>query len=246
MRLQARLKRLLPARAYNGLMLKLSFLYAHPAVRFESNLDEAGIADLKTLLDATNRLAGDVIECGSSRCGTSILIAEHVRTLARTKRVLALDSFCGFDRLELQRERSNGLTDAPDDAFASTNADYVRRKLDKLDFDGDIVPIEGFFADTLPPIVDDTAFSLALIDCDLQASVRYCATTLWPAIVSGGVMAFDDYDSEEFRGARLAVDAFVRDHASEIVGQGQLNRLYFVRKADGGSRPALPRPSRDG
>ena len=78
MSLRARLKRLLPADAYNSLMLSFPALYRLPMVRFESNMDRAGIGDITQLLDDTESLHGEVVECGSSRCGTTILIAEHL------------------------------------------------------------------------------------------------------------------------------------------------------------------------
>ena len=45
------------------------------------------------------------------------------------------------------------------------------------------------------------------------------------------LIAFDDYDSDEFGGARLAVDRVVRDRRAETSVQGMLNCLYYVKKA---------------
>ena len=148
-----------------------------------------------------------------------------------------MDSFEGFSPDELERERSRGLTSAPDDAFTSTNFGYVTVKLSKLGYSDIIIPIKGFFQNTLLPLANQSEFSFALIDCDLQESVSYCAETLWERIVPGGIVAFDDYESDEFRGARLAVDAFVETYATYISSHGMLNRLYYVKKSEDVSYP---------
>ena len=43
-------------------------------------------------------------------------------------------------------------------------------------------------------------------------------------------MAFDDYDSSEFRGARLAIDTFVSDRLPEMDSHGLLKRLFYAKK----------------
>ncbi len=182
MSLRARLKRLLPDDTYNWLMLNFHILYRLPVVSFESNIDEEGMEDIRQLLDIASSYNGDVVECGSSRCGTSILISKYLETLGIQKKIYALDSFEGFNPLELERERSRGLTSASDDAFTSTNFDYVTRKLNRLGCDDKIIPIRGFFEDTLLSVVHESEFSFVLIDCDLQESMSYCANTLWPTL----------------------------------------------------------------
>jgi hypothetical protein len=54
---------------------------------------------------------GDIIECGSARCGTSTVIANYLRSRRIIKKVYALDVFgSGFDTDELEEERQLGLT----------------------------------------------------------------------------------------------------------------------------------------
>ena len=70
MDLRARLKRLLPPDALNWLMLNFPIVYKFPIVSFESNMEDEALEDIGCLLATTALLNGDVIECGSSRCGT--------------------------------------------------------------------------------------------------------------------------------------------------------------------------------
>ena len=213
-------------------MLTLPALYGLPFVSYETNMaGDGGVEDLYELIEGASERPGEVIECGSSRCGTSILMARQLRRLGVRKIVYALDSFEGFPQQEFERERARGLTYAPDDAFTSTNFEYVVEKLRKLGYEDSIVPVKGFFEDTLPSIASQSEFAFALIDCDLQESMRFCANTLWPRISAGGVLAFDDYNSTEFRGAKLAIDEFVNAGPPDLDSHDILNRLYYVKKA---------------
>jgi hypothetical protein len=48
----------------------------------------------------------------------------------------------------------------------------------------------GIFPDTLPADLDNIAF--CHVDCDQYQSVKDCITYLWPKMVTGGIMLFDD------------------------------------------------------
>ena len=180
-----------------------------PIVNYESNLDQRGLQDLLDLLGRAASLEGDTIECGSSRCGTSLIMAKYMRSLGDQRLVYALDSFEGFNPKELETERALGSPALPDDSFKSTSFDYVRQKISKLGFENTVIPVKGFFEETLPGLITNKRFSLAFIDCDLKDCMTYCAERLWPTIVPGGIMAFDHYLTAGLKGARLAVDGFV-------------------------------------
>jgi len=225
---RAMLKRALPAPLLDGVLLMLPRLYAIGPVMYETNLDGAGIEELLGQLRTAWHLPGDVIEAGSSRCGASILMARELRASGVDKRVLACDTFAGFDRAELAREREAGLCAAPDGAFSSTSLEYVRRKLAALGMTDSVVPVEGPFSRTLPGLAGP--FCMVFVDCDLRDSLVYAAETLWPRLSSGGRLVFDDYSDSRWGGARLGVDEFVSTHAGQIREHGLLGRLYSVWK----------------
>jgi Macrocin-O-methyltransferase (TylF) len=221
------------ATIFNELLLKFSFLYRTKFINYESQLGKNnGIEDLLTKLNTVLDIEGNIIECGSYVCGTAVIIANYLRSVGVNKKVYALDLFGGgFDLNELEIERQAGLTQAKDSAFTHTSYDYIKRKIEKLGVSYIIIPVKGFFKDTLPNI--DSRFCFALIDCDLKKSVLYTAETIWPKLSKDGVMLFDDYDYElyhAFKGPKEAVDEFVRNHRSEISEHGLLNRLYYVIK----------------
>ena len=103
-------------------------------------------------------------------------------------------------------------------------------KINRLGYGDTVIPVKGFFEDTLPSMTSGSEYALVLVDCDLQESVRYCADTLWPVLAPGGVMVFDDYDSPIHRGAMPAIDAFVSARQHDMESYGLLKRLFYAKK----------------
>jgi len=193
-------------------------------LRAAGGIDEL-LAQLSTVLD----VEGDIIECGSSRCGASIIMANYLHARKINKKILACDSYEGFDPSELKREQKAGLTTATSNAFTSTSYSYVHKKIAAFRLQDTVIPIKGYFQDSLPKIYGP--FCLALIDCDLRDSLIYSAETIWPNLSSGGRILFDDYLDRQSKGAQEGVDIFVEKHRAEISAYGLLNRLYYVCKA---------------
>jgi hypothetical protein len=226
-KLAANVNHIVPRPILNNVLLTFPFLYRTRVINYETMLDD-GIKDLMTRLATVANLDGNIIECGSPYAATSIIMAIYLRSRGLNKLIYACDSFEGFNRSELEKERKAGLTSVSDKAFTFTSYSYVKRKIKRLGFEGVIVPVRGYFEQTLPGIKDKYCF--ALIDCDLQESIVYCLERLFPDVVSGGCMMVDDYASDEYKGARLGVDFFVNKHRDEISGYGMLNKLYYVTK----------------
>jgi len=213
------------------LLLRFPFLYPLPSVRYESNLKGTGLRELYALADRVSSLPGAIIECGSARGGSAIYLAKHLQRRGQTRQLFALDSYAGFQKDELARERAKGLASVPENTFASTSFEYVVAKLRKLNMTDRIRPVQGFFQDTLAPLIAEVRqVAMAFIDCDLEESMRFCAETVWSRIPSGGIVAFDDYAEPTFPGSKLAIDAFVSERQGEIADHGLMTRLYYVEK----------------
>jgi hypothetical protein len=222
------IKQAIPLDILNRILLALPFLYRTKLVNYETNIDTDGIDDILSQLDYVLQLEGNIIEFGSSRCGASIIMANYIRSKGIPKKIYACDSFEGFEPDELMREKASGLTTATEKSFTSTSYEYVRLKIERLKLGDVIVPVKGFFQDTLPDI--HSKFCFALVDCDLRDSLVYCAEALWPSLEKGARILFDDYTDKNFKGARLGIDHFVNKYEKEIEEHGLLKRMYMVKK----------------
>lgn len=220
--------KLIPRPVIDKILLTFPFLYRWKFVDYESCLPDNGKKELLNKLGDVLHIDGNVIECGSARCGTTVIMADYLRTNARHKLVYACDTFGGFDLNELKKEREACLTYASDKAFTYNSHDYVKSKIEKFGLTDIVITVKGFFKDTLPKM--NSKFCFAFIDCDLRDSIIFCTETIWEKLSHEGIIMFDDYESNLYSGAKDAVDYLVDKYKSEISEHDLIKRLYFIRK----------------
>jgi O-methyltransferase len=155
-------------------------------------------------------LDGDVIEAGVGAGGMSFFLALTLKDLGLEKRVLAADSFQGlpqphpvkdnpyFSRGEYGREvvRAGGL---------EGEVWLVAAGLGVGDM---VVPVAGFFEDTLPHLDEQLRFCFVHVDADLYDSVLCALECLYDRLVDGGMIAIDDFFHPGQGPARAAAEFF--------------------------------------
>jgi len=226
-KLAGKVNHTVPRPILNNVLLTFPVLYRTKVINYETSFGD-GLEDLTHQLEMVLKLDGNIIECGSPYAATSIIMADYLRSSGVHKVIYACDSFQGFDRTELDKEKKAGLTKIEDKTFTYTSYSYVLRKIKRLGFENTVVPIKGFFEQTLPDIKGK--FCFALIDCDLRDSIVFCLESIFPDLVSGGRIVIDDYLSEDYKGARLGVDFFVNRYLDKISEHGTLKTRYFICK----------------
>ncbi|MGQ0429163.1 MAG: TylF/MycF/NovP-related O-methyltransferase [Gammaproteobacteria bacterium] len=151
--------------------------------------------------------------------------------LCAAKKVYALDSFAGFRADAVQpRDIGAGRTLAAERTrFRQDEASVAlfRSLALRLKLNLEVVP--GWFEDTLPAVANANRFCFVPLDCDIYQSYRTCLPLLYPRLVPGGIMLFDEYRSREWPGAMSAVDEFLADKREKPV---------MVRDA---ARPQIPK-----
>lgn len=218
----------IPLPILNNLFLRFPFLYKTKFVNYESCMDNDSLNELIEGIVKTQELKGEIIECGCSRCGTTCILGNYLKKNKINKKIFALDSFVGFEPNELKKEREINHTVATTKSFTYTSLEYVLKKIKKLKLIEQITPIKGFFEYTLPKI--KTNFCFGLVDCDLEKSIEFSSEMIWKKLTPGGMLFFDDYHNNEYKGAMIAIDKFVSSHKNEIKEQGDTGRLYHVTK----------------
>ena len=148
-------------------------------------------------------LPGDFLECGVYKGGTALLLAHVLRKYgASQKKVLHL-----FDTFE-------GMPDTDPNKDLHLKGDFS---------DTSLQGVRALFADYPPPVfhqgrvpetlkeIAGAPISFAHIDVDIYQSVLDSCEVLYPQLVPGGIMVFDDYGFQSCPGARAAVDLFFKD-----------------------------------
>lgn len=157
------------------------------------------------------RAMGDVIECGSYRGATALLIALLGEIQGRRQKVMILDTFSGspagveIDSLRTKREY----------ILPGGYPDLLRQQAEQLGVAGRVEIHTGTFNETFEKLATKAlSFSFAHIDANLFQSTWDACRFVIPRIVSGGAVVFDDYHGPCDLGARLAIDRyFANSHA---------------------------------
>lgn len=145
-------------------------------------------------------LEGDFWECGVYKGGTARLLAQVIEDAdAASKRRLHLfDSFQGMPATDEDRDLHR------QGDFADTSLKGVQSA---VGHDHLVDYHEGFIPATFRGL-EKATIAFAHIDVDLYQAVKDCCEFVFPRLLVGGVMVFDDYGFPTCLGARHAVDEF--------------------------------------
>jgi len=185
-------------------------------------------------------LPGDIVELGVYR-GSSLLSWANfleIRNMGdRHKKVIGFDNFKGFGELD-----SKDGVEAPDvgkksGGFASGEFEEQLREAINI-FDTDrfipykarIILVKGDIEQTVPEYVEQNPglrISLLHFDVDLYRPTLISLQHLWPLVVPGGVVLFDEYGIPPWEGESKAVDEFFADQKVAI------NRLDWCSNPGG-------------
>jgi len=201
--------------------------------RFWERLQNPGnLSAMLALLESTLKLPGAVIECGVYRGFSLFKICRKISSGSARKMVYACDSFEGFPPGKIARIDQTFLRPARKIRKKFQLAGDVPGRIRRFsrDFDLPIQVVAGYFEETLFKI-PESGFCFIHLDVDIYESYKECLEVLYPKLVDGGVVVFDDYGSPKWPGAKKAVDEYFSGRtesvARYIVGE---NVAWHVRK----------------
>jgi len=98
---------------------------------------------------------------------------------------------------------------------------------------GNIKLVKGFFDHTLPGSISKIA--LLHIDADLYSSYKVCLERLYPLVVKGGVVLFDEYNTlseegEKWPGATKAINEYFGTRVSQIQKDRYSEKYFLVKE----------------
>lgn len=162
---------------------------------------------LYALASQALNLAEDFWECGVYRGGTAMMLATLIaeRGWAQTVKLHLFDTFEGMPQTDAEKDHHQ----AGD--FWSTSVESVSRR---VGHPGRVVLHQGLMPETFGGM-EGAKIAFAHIDVDVYKSVRDCCEFIYPRVVPGGVMIFDDYGFKSCPGARQAVDEFFKGKAEK-------------------------------
>jgi hypothetical protein len=155
---------------------------------------------------ATQGVASHVIECGSYRGATALLIAVLGRLQQTAQTVHMLDTFTGIpdtSRFDVGRRRGEFI--APDGQVAA-----IQAQADALQVRNRIEVHRGLFSETFDRLKErDLRFAFVHVDANIYQGTWEACQFAIPRTARGGIVVFDDYNGVCDLGARLAIDHYL-------------------------------------
>tara|TARA_B100000161_G_C33477525_1_gene380946 strand:- start:185 stop:877 length:693 start_codon:yes stop_codon:yes gene_type:complete len=177
-------------------------------------------------------IEGSIAEAGVQEGASLLFLAGAARSLNMRRKIIAIDSFESFP-LDFYKE-GNVLNQAKKPKTKKSKEDYITQL--KLIFkninfkDENLEIIPGYFRDSLKNY-NSGPIALLHLDVDLGSSYEEALYFLYPHVVKGGIILFDEYYPEftKYKDAKEAIDKYLEDKSFEKIDTGYDKRLA-IRK----------------
>ncbi len=176
----------LPYATYAPWLTDEAFLSTFRVIKPYTMVDRYRCYELWQLVEQVSNFRGALIEVGVWRGGSGALIAKQCQLRGIKDLVYLCDTFTGVVK--------RGAVDVAyaGGEHADTTRETVQQLLDKLGLDNTRV-VSGIFPEESGKLVHDESFRLCHIDVDVYQSAKDVVRWIWPRLVVGGVVVFDDY-----------------------------------------------------
>ena len=190
----------------------------------------ARLSHFYDLLEKVRKVDGNIVECGVGWGRSLFMFCVLSNSFNKDRYIWGFDSFQGFsepsssDRQDIARIRKGHYKTSQAGVLrylvnSGVTQDFINNKV-KL--------IGGFFCDTLNRY-DGKSIALLHLDVDLYNSYKECLEVLYPKVTKGGVIVFDEYQSDTYIGARKAIDEFFLGKTERILKSKFIDRYYVVK-----------------
>lgn len=209
---------------------KADFLY--PFFQLDSKVLRQ-IQYFQRRFDQISGLEGAIVECGIgySRSFQNLCLLTELENKKRT--VWGFDSFEGFPEptIEDQSPRNPKKGEWKVITVAQLYRILELIRLNKEFINSQIRVRPGFFEATLPK-AEISKIALLHLDVDLYGSYKTCLEQLFPKVVAGGVVLFDEYDDATLNwpGAKKAIDEYLAGKGYEVLKDQAYDKYFLIKK----------------
>jgi O-methyltransferase len=199
-----------PNATYAPWITDRAFRDVYERIRKNTLVDELRCYELWQLVTQAAKLdAGALLEVGVWRGGTGALIASAARRSRVTDDVYLCDTFAGVVKASRLDPSYRG------GEHGDTSRSVVKRLISDLGLSG-VRILTGIFPDDSARQVRADRFRFAHVDVDVYESARSVTEWLWPRLIPGGLIVYDDYGFATCPGVTQAVDE-QRDQKGRLV-----------------------------
>jgi len=177
---------------------------------------------LKELIELVNHarnVPGDIVEIGSYKCGSTIILAAASEICSPHKKVFAFDTFKGAPSISVADSDTIG-------EFDDVNFSEVKNVTSMIP---SIELIQGLHEETIPKF-QHRPISFLFLDSDLYTSHLTALHHFWPDISENSPIIFHDFITLNCPGVRKAVDEFFRDFLHQGIKHSFIGGMLVIQK----------------
>ena len=175
------------------------------------------IEKLIELAKQTSNLEGDYWECGVFEGGSASRLLE---VIPKDRKLVLFDSFEGLPQ-ETENDNFHKKGDFKHPDGGIENFERVKNYFSSYQ---NVTIVKGWIPETFK---DFTESKLCFVHLDLYIyeGYKYTLDFVWPRLVSGGIIALDDYAAPTCAGAKKATDEFVELHGLTVI-----DHYYIIKE----------------
>lgn len=185
-----------------------------------------GMTKLKFIWDMVGQACklkkGIFIEVGTWRGGSGCVIAKKVAMENNASTVYLCDTFLGVVKAGDVDDCYNG------GEHADTDVSVVKELADKMNLKN-IQILQGIFPEETGGYIAGESVAFVHIDVDVYQSAKDIVAFIWPNLLSGGIIVFDDYGTSTTKGMKKYIDE-VKDSEDRIFISNVMGQCVFIKK----------------
>lgn len=189
-----------------------------------------GVAYYDRIFKKASSVDGAFVECGVGKGRSFLYFCSFLYKENKGRMAWGFDSFDGFpdpskeDDSARAPKKGEWSGVSPDDIKGTLKTAGIPKEF----IDKNVKLVKGFFNESLKKY-DGAPIAILHVDVDLYQSYKDVLETLYPKVVSGGVVLFDEYKSPKWPGATKAIDDFFANQKEKITLDVDSGKYYFIK-----------------
>lgn len=187
------------------------FRDCYETIREFTLVDERRCYCLWSMVEQVSKLSeGAIVEIGVWRGGSGGLLARRARECGIREKVYLCDTFQGVVKAGDKDPSYTGGEHADTSLATAQGLLFETLKLDNVHI------LQGIFPDDTGKELEEMRFRLCHVDVDVYQSAKDIIEWVYPRMVKGGVVVFDDYGFDTCAGVQKYVDEFFNE--DDVIG----------------------------
>ncbi len=187
------------------------------------------------LFNQIYQMDGDVVECGIGHGKSLLSWAYLCINEGGNRKIWGFDSFEGFP--EPKEQDASPRRPAKGEWGGVSLPDMLnmlfKAGLEKFWVTSNVTLVKGFFDESLEKYSGDK-IALLHLDVDLYGSYKTSLEALYPKVIDGGIIAFDEYmgtrEHYKFPGAKKAIDEFLEGKQVNLLRDPIWGKYYLIKE----------------